>query len=240
MQLFERARGRSELTIAGRDALAQAERILKLADEFSRISELCDPMRGLLRFGANESTALGGLTGMLTELKATYEGLHIEITIDIGATLSQKIVARELDVAILNQLSNARHVIEKTIGLSNVHWVASPALVQKREITPEMLASLPVITVSPPSSNRTLVMKWFRDAGVAAKNVSSCNSRSMMRQLVAAGHGVAAMSPAIMKDEIESGLIHTLISKPRIWTPPICQQSTFRPLRYDCSRISGL
>jgi DNA-binding transcriptional LysR family regulator len=216
VQLFERERGRSGLTIAGRDALAQAERMLELADEFSRISERSDPMRGLLRLGANESTALGGLTGMLTKLKAAYEGLRIEITIDVGATLSRKLIARELDIAILNDASNVRHVIEHIIGQSNLHWVASPALVQKREVTPETLASLPVITVSQPSSNHALVMNWFRDSGVAAENVSSCNSLPTTLQLVAAGHGVAVMSPAIMKDEIESGLIHTLISKPRL------------------------
>jgi DNA-binding transcriptional LysR family regulator len=60
------------------------------------------------------------------------------------------------------------------------------------------------------------VISWFRNAGVEPENVSSCNSLSTMLQLVAAGHGVAVMSPAIMKAEIESGLIHTLISKPRL------------------------
>jgi DNA-binding transcriptional LysR family regulator len=216
VQLFERERGRSGLTIVGRDALVQAEKLLKLADEFSQIAERSDPMRGLLRLGANESAALHGLTGILTKLKAAYEGLRIEITIDVGTKLSQKMIARELDVAILNNPSNVRHVIEHTIGLSNLHWVASPVLVQKREITPEALASLPLITVSEPSSNHALVMKWFRDAGVVAENVSSCNSLSTMVQLVAAGHGVAAMSSALIKNEIESGLIHTLVSKPRL------------------------
>lgn len=214
--LFERDRGRCALTIVGRDALAQAERILKLADEFGRVAERRDPMRGLLRLGANESTALAGLAELLAQLKAAYEGLRIEITVDVGMALSRKMIARELDVAILNDSSNARHVTEQTIGLSNLHWVASPTLVRKREVTPQTLASLPIITVSQPSSNHTLVMNWFHNAGVEAENVSSCNSLSTMLRLVAAGHGVAVMSPAIMKAEIESGLIHTLISKPRL------------------------
>ena len=216
VQLFDRDRGRSGLTIVGRDALAQAERILKLTDEFAHVAARRDPMRGLLRLGANESTALAGLAELLTQLKAVYAGLRIEITVDVGVTLSRKMIERELDVAILNDSSDARHVVEETIGLTNLHWVASPALVRKREVTPETLAALPVITVSQPSSNHALVMRWFRNAGVEAENVSSCNSLSTMRQLVAAGHGVAVMQPAIMKAEIESGLIHTLISKPRI------------------------
>lgn len=71
-------------------------------------------MRGLLRLGANEATALAGLADLLTQLKTTYEQLRIEITVDLGAALSRKMGARELDVEILNDSSNARHVIERT------------------------------------------------------------------------------------------------------------------------------
>ncbi len=103
-QLFERGRGGSGLTLAGQDALSQAEKILNLADEFARIGERRDPMRGLLRLGANESTAMAGLTELLTQLKATYSGLRIEITVDLGAQLSRRMIARELDLAILKRI----------------------------------------------------------------------------------------------------------------------------------------
>lgn len=216
VELFERERGRSGLTAVGRDALAQAEEIVKLADAFARIATQRDPMLGLLRLGANESTALGGLTELLTQLKTAYRELHIEITVDVGVELTRRLISRELDVAILNESSSSRHVREHTIGLSNLHWIASPKLVRKREITPAALASLPIITVSAPSSNHTLVMNWFRDAGIEPTNISSSNSLSTMIQLVAAGHGVAVMSPAIMKDKISSRLIHTLHTTPRL------------------------
>ncbi|PMS38322.1 DNA-binding transcriptional LysR family regulator [Trinickia symbiotica] len=214
VRLFEREHGRCELTIDGQDALVHAERMLQLADEFGRLGQRRDPMRGLLRLGANESTALAGLAELLSRLKSMYDELRIELTVDIGAALSRKMAARELDVAILNDSANARHVIERTMGVSNLHWVAAPSLVGERKVTPEMLASLPVITVSQPSSNHKLVMKWFRSAGVEPQYVSSCNSLATILQLVAAGHGVAVMSPAIMRAEIESGAIQTLIVKP--------------------------
>jgi DNA-binding transcriptional LysR family regulator len=215
-RLFERGHGRSGLTLVGQDALVQAERILELADEFGRVAERSDPMRGLLRLGANESTALAGLAGLLTQLKATYPALRLEITVDVGVELSRKLIARELDVAILNDSCTAAHIVEQTIGLTDLHWVASPQLVPQREVTPENLAHLPVITVTHPSSNHALVTNWFRNAGLEADNLSSCNSLATMVQLIAAGHGVAVMSPAMMRTEIEAGLIHTLTSKPRL------------------------
>jgi len=216
VELFERERGRSELTVIGRDALAQAEELIRRVDNFGRLATQRDPMLGLLRLGVNESTALSGLTELLTQLKTIYGKLRIEITVDLGVELSRKLISRELDVAILNEPSSSRHVREHAIGLSNLHWIASPKLVRKREVTPATLAALPVITVSPPSSNHTLVMNWFRDAGVEPSNISSCNSLSTMLLLVAAGHGVAVMSPAIMKDKISARAIHTLSTAPAL------------------------
>jgi len=216
VRLFDRGHGRSGLTLAGQDALVQAERLLELADEFERIAERRDPMHGVLRLGANESTALAGLAELLTELKKTYTQLRIEITVDVGAALSRKLERRELDIAILSDASASPHVVEQVIGMTNLHWVASPRLVKKREVTPADLARLPIITVSHPSSNHALVTDWFRQAGLEPENLSSSNSLLMMLRLVAAGHGVAVLSSAIMRAEIDAGLIHTLIAKPRL------------------------
>jgi DNA-binding transcriptional LysR family regulator len=216
VRLFERGHGRSSLTLAGQAALVQAERILKLADEFERLAERSDPMHGLLRFGANESTALAGLADLLTQLKNTYAGLQIEITVDVGVALSRKLERRELDIAILNDEVAAPHIIEETIGRTDLHWVASPRLVRKREVTPADLIGLPIITVSYPSSNHALVTNWYHSAGLEPANLSSSNSLSMMVRLVAAGHGIAVLSPAIMRAEIDAGLIHVLTSRPRL------------------------
>lgn len=135
VQLFDRERARSGLTLVGHEALAQAEKLLDLADQFSRLAERSDPMRGLLRLGVNESTAMFGLAEILTQVKATYPQLRIEITVDVGASLSRKMAARELDIAVLNNPSQARHVVEHIIGTSNLHWVASPALVPAAQAT---------------------------------------------------------------------------------------------------------
>src|SRR5260370_1788660 len=69
VRLFERGRSRSELTLAGRNALANAEKMLKLADNLERIGKRGDPMQGLLRLGANESIAQAGLADLLPPLK---------------------------------------------------------------------------------------------------------------------------------------------------------------------------
>jgi DNA-binding transcriptional LysR family regulator len=233
VRLFERRRSRSGLTPAGRDALATAEKLLKLADNLEQIGKHSDPLKGLLRLGANESIAHAGLADLLTQLKKRYPQMKIELTIDVGVALGRKLCARELDVAILNDSTDVPHVVETAIGHTDLHWVASPRLVPDPNVTPDDLVPVPVITVSPPSSNHSLVMNWFRGAGCTPENVSSCNSLSMMLRLVAAGHAAAVLSPAIMRPDIDAGLIHVLNTE-----RPITQQGFF--VAYQDERHSGV
>jgi DNA-binding transcriptional LysR family regulator len=213
--------------------LANAEKVLKLADNLEQIGKRSDPMQGLLRLGANESIAHAGLAELLTQLKTRYPQMKIELTIDVGVALGRKLGARELDVAILNDSTDAPHVVETAIGHTDLHWVASPRLVPNLKVTPHTLAPVPVITVSQPSSNHSLVMNWFRNAGCTPENVSSCNSLSMMLRLVAAGHGAAVLSPAIMRSDIDAGLIHVLDTE-----RPIIQQGCF--VAYQEERHGGM
>ncbi|MDB5837346.1 MAG: hypothetical protein JWR14_7176 [Caballeronia sp.] len=233
VRLFERGRGRSELTLAGRDALADAEKMLKLADNLERVGKRADPMQGLLRLGANESIAQAGLADLLTHMKTRYPQMKIELTIDVGVTLGRKLGAREIDVAILNDSTDAPHVVETAIGHTDLHWVASPQLVPDPIATPYTLASAPIITVSQPSSNHSLVMNWFRNARCTPENISSCNSLSTMLRLVAAGHAAAVLSPAIMCADIENGLVHVLNTE-----RPITQQAFF--VAYQEERHGGM
>jgi len=229
VQLFTRSRSRPELTVAGRDALGNAEQVLKLAEKLEQIARRGDPMYGLLRLGANESVAHAGLADLLTQLKTRYPDMKIELTIDVGVALARKLGAHELDVAILNDATDAPHVVETAIGHTDLHWIASPRLVPERNVSPEHLARVPVITVSPPSSNHSLVMNWFRGAGCNPANISSCNSLSMMSRLVAAGHAAAVLSPAIVRAEIDGGLAHVLHTG-----RPITQQGFFVACQEEC------
>jgi DNA-binding transcriptional LysR family regulator len=233
VRLFERGRARSELTLAGRDAFANAEKMLKLAETLEQIAKRSDPMHGLLRLGANESIAHAGLAELLTRLKTRYPQMKIELTIDVGVVLSRKLGARELDVAILSDPTSAPHVVETAIGHTDLHWVASPRLVPNPNASPHDLVGVPIITVSQPSSNHSLVINWFRSAGCNPENVSSCNSLSMMLRLVAAGHAAAVLSPAIMRADIDAGLIHVLNTD-----RPITQQGFF--VAYQEERQSGV
>src|ERR1700730_8381218 len=131
--------------------------------------------------------------------------MKIELTIDVGVTLGRKLGTREIDVAILNDSTDAPHVVETAIGHTDLHWVASPQLVPNPVVTPHTLAPVPIITVSQPSSNHSLVMNWFRNAGCTPENICSCNSLSMMLRLAADGNAEGVLSPPLKRPASDLG-----------------------------------
>lgn len=217
IKLFERVRQRAEITPAGRDVFAHAEKMLRLADELTGIAGRRNGFRGLLRLGANESTAIIGLTELLSRLKANYPELKVELTVDLGTVLSRKLNARELDMAILSDPVSAPHVVDDPIGMVELGWVGSPRLsLPKRDLTPADAASLPIVAMSEPSTLNTVMADWFRGANVDVENVNTCNSMALMIRLAVAGHAIALLPLSVIRTEIENGTVAVLPAKPAI------------------------
>jgi DNA-binding transcriptional LysR family regulator len=220
-KLFERGGYRAEITPLGRDVLAQAEKILRLTDDFEKMGRQRNLMRGFLRLGTNESTASTGLIQLLSRLKAAYPELHVELTIDVGTALSRKLNARELDITMLMDPISAPHAIDEVIGQTELQWVASTNLnLPKRELVPSDIASFPIVVTPPPSALHTIMLEWFRKDGIELANLSTCNSVALMTQLVSAGHAIALLPFPMVHAEINNGIIRALPVKPAVKPRP--------------------
>jgi DNA-binding transcriptional LysR family regulator len=216
-KLFERGRYRAELTPLGGQLLPRAEKILRLTDDFGSAAHQPNPLRGLLRLGTNESTAMAGLLELLTRLRQNYPAMRVELTIDIGSSLSRKLNAKELDVAILMDPVSEPHVIDEPIGRAELQWVASARRVlPKRPLTPTDLADMPIVLTPPPSALFNVATEWFRSGGCSLENVSSCNSISLIIQLVAAGHAVSVLPRSIVRGEVDRGVLQYLETDPPV------------------------
>lgn len=216
-KLFERGAYRPELTALGGRLLAQAEKILRLADDFGDTARATNPFRGLLRLGTNESTAMSGLIDMLTQLKARYPALRVELTIDIGSALSRKLNGKELDVAILMEPVSAPGIVDVAIGRAPLSWVAAARFAPPRAtLTPADLLDLPIVLTPPPSALFGAVAEWFRAGELSLDNYSTCNSISLITQLVAAGHAISALPKSIVQADVERGLLQYLVTRPAL------------------------
>ena len=218
--LFSRVQQRVELTVAGRHALGYAERLLSAGQDFERLGG-GPPLEGTLRLGADESTAIVGLTEILQRLKARHPKLTVELSIEVGTVLTAKLRERELDIAFHTNSGAGSHVIDEQIGWVEFQWIASRGMaLPDGDFSPSHAAASPIVTNSPPSTLNGIVRKWLRSGGFDFDGVNSCNSLSLMLSLVRAGHAIAVLPVAILREHLLSDELRVLPARPPIPATP--------------------
>lgn len=216
--LFERAKQRVSLTAAGHNALRHAEKMLSNSRQLERFGK-DQKLAGLLRLGADECSALVGLSDLIAQLKDRYPSVTLELTVDVGSVLNQKLNAKELDIALLTNPISGPDVTDEFIGWMRFHWVASPSLnIPEGEFLPEHAGMHHIVTHSPPSTLHAVVKKWLSDGEVELEGFSSCNSLTLMSKLVAAGHAIGILPTPIIRDLLAMGQLRALSPNPPI--PP--------------------
>ncbi len=219
MELFSRKNQRVQLTPAGRNALAHAERVLNAAQDFERLGGAVPPLEGVLRLGSDESTAMLALTEVLSQLKLRHPKLIVELSIDVGAVLTEKLRKREIDMALHTNPGAASHVVDELLGWEEFHWVASREMeIPEGDFVPSVASALPIVTNLPPSTLNSFVRKWLQSDGHDFDGVNSCNSLQLMLQLVRAGHAIAVLPMPIVREHLATGELRTLPARPQL--PP--------------------
>jgi DNA-binding transcriptional LysR family regulator len=221
LQLFDRRKQRVQLTPAGRHAVARAERLLAAGRDFEQLGNAPEALEGALRLGSDESTAMMGITQVLADLKRRHPRLVVELSIDVGTVLTEKLRRRELDIALHTNAGAASHVIDELLGWVEFQWIAAREMeVPPGPFTPKVAKDLPIITNSPPSTLNAAVTKWLQSGGADFDGVNSCNSLSLMTRVVRAGHAVAVLPVAILRELLATGELRCLAARPELPATP--------------------
>ena len=206
-QLLERDNRRVALTAAGEVFLAEARRLLSLADTAPELARrVSSGSHGLVRIGFTAASTYGTLGRLLDELD---RGLP-----DIGLDL-QEMVTREQVAALLNEevdLGLARPPFDAdTFGSRLLHREALLVAVPRghrlldlgRDVVAADLATEPVVMHSPTRA------RYFYDLVVSMVPTASGNAVHTVSQvltmlwLVAAGRGIAFVPESATRLSIE-------------------------------------
>jgi len=210
-QLFDRGGYKLALKSQARELFELAEQILTLADRFSGAIDTGAPGLGLLRLGANESSAMIGLPTFLSRTREQFPGLRVQLHVDIGSELSRKLNARELDMAILSSPVSATHIVDEILGSVDLQWIAPPSFhPASGPATPQDLATLTVLSLPAPSSLHSATVNWFGMHGVPLPDGGTCNSMALIIKLVAAGHGIALVPGPVAREARDNGSVELL------------------------------
>ncbi|ROZ78018.1 LysR family transcriptional regulator [Ramlibacter sp. WS9] len=231
--LLSRSQQGVQLTPAGREVLQDAQRILKLGEELERRGQHeVPPLDGVLRLGADESSAAVAVSEILRQLRVRYPALRVDLSIERSKVLHEKLNRRELDVALQTSPVARPHVSDELLGWVQVAWVAASGMeLAHLPLSPSDAASVPVVTNPPPSVLHFVARDWLSKAGTDLHHLNTCNSLAMIMSLVQEGHAIAALPVPVVFEKLKLGTLKLVEAEPPL--PPIAYYISYLVEKQD-------
>ncbi|MGE8498954.1 MAG: LysR family transcriptional regulator [Pseudomonas sp.] len=223
VKLFDRSKQRMTLTADGHIALRHAELALNNSAKLEQFAAKQKQHRRL-RLGADECSAMVGLTAVIAEIKAHFPEITLEITIDVGASLNRKLNDHELDLALLTNPATREDVTDVFIGWMTFQWVSGPQLaIETTPFLPEHAAGYSIITHSAPSTLYSAVDGWLKQGGSATSEAfHSSNSLAFIAKMIAGGHAIGILPVPLIREMLSINLLKALPCTPAIQPARFC------------------
>jgi DNA-binding transcriptional LysR family regulator len=227
-RLFERRGVRIAPTAIAQALVQNAERVLAEIAEMRSTAADRTTVRGRLRIGIAELIGLTWFDRLLARIEDEFPQLTTEIEVDLSASLVDRVLRRELDVAFFPGSAPAESVCQTKIGSCEHRWVAKADIVHGSDnVSPRDLADMPIIALPKGAVSHHIVMQWFMQAGVRPTRIRTCNSLSVSTSLVRKGLGLSAMPVDLIGEELASGELIALCERPAL--PKIGYSAAYVP-----------
>jgi len=194
--VFIRRGPRVSLTAEGHALIEYADRLLATAGEMVERFKTRDPLKGMLRLGLNESFALICLPDLLRRLELRYPGIKISVSTGNSQDVLDRLLDYSADVGVLAQTFGDKRFVSVpysehpvVIFCSSTHRFAHRRSIRTAELQGEKL-----ILRELGSTTRKAIEGALKSAKVEAEVVMEVASREIIREAVAQGVGVAAVS----------------------------------------------
>jgi DNA-binding transcriptional LysR family regulator len=166
--------------------------------------------RGELRLGASTTVATYMLPPLLGAFHDAHPQIKIRLTSDNTRQIADRLLAREVDLAVVEGPvddpeieASAWRIDEMALIAAANHRLAA----REGPIDLEELGKMTLLVREPGSGTREVVATALERAGVHSDETIEIGDTEAIKQLVAAGFGVAIVSLAAAKDQIALGAL---------------------------------
>lgn len=206
MPLLERGPRSVRLTDAGASLLERARELFAVersAEE--ELRALRGLERGVLRVGASTTVATYLLPPVLGAFRTRHPGVVLRVTSANTRAVARALASRRLDVALVEgPVDDTRFVAEawRDDELVIIAPPDHPLAGTKRRVPLAALAGEPFINRERGSGTRAVAEAAFAALGLQPRVVLTLDSTEAVKQAVAAGLGLAAVSRAAAADQL--------------------------------------
>lgn len=210
--LLQRTGRGIRLTEAGELLAGYAARILELWREAGEeMATLQGVFAGTLRVGA-VTTAEYLLPPLLVTFANQNPKVKVKLQVGNRDEIVRMLAGQEIDVAIMGRPPAELKTVSSAFAKHPMAFVASPRhpAMRERALRIDMLAGAHLLVRERGSGTRTTVERLFKDAGVPLRIGSEMSSNEAIKQMCAAGFGVAFLSLHTCVLELDAGVLQVL------------------------------
>jgi DNA-binding transcriptional LysR family regulator len=193
--LFRKQGRKTLLTEQGEIALRYARRVLELNDE------MIDTLRGsslsgVVRIGFGQDFLATVLPMVIARFDALYPLVKLEVTVDVGQVLLQKVDSGDLDVVLT--LGGAQKKTAHLLSELPLHWIASPSFRDR------VRQPLPLALFSPPCGCQTPGLEALERAGRPWRVAMTSPSLTGLWAAVSAGLGLTTRAELGLPEDVRT------------------------------------
>jgi DNA-binding transcriptional LysR family regulator len=215
--LVVRGGRRVTVTGAGEVLVARARQLLRDADEaVNMVKRHREGQVARVRLASSSGAMVHLLPQILEVLDAELPRIDVQVTVGRSAELMGKLFVGDVDLALV-ATPQAEHP-----GLRVTRWRQTPMVAMlpprweaPQRVTPQWLASRPLIFNEPATHLHQQVIAWFGAAGLHPTGRIEMALNEVTRRLVAAGYG-AAILPFEHPSEALDGRLQVVRLRPAL------------------------
>lgn len=210
--LFDRMGRRVELTLAGRQLLTYAERLLDLADEAKCSVQNDGQPAGTLTVAAPETLLAYRLPELLKRFQARYPAIHLSLVAAESCALGPAgiILAPQVDIAFtLDVPLKANHLTVEKLRPEPLTLTVSPQhpLAGMRRVKAEAIGREQVLLTDRACSYRAVFERALKAEGVPVQASLEFLSVEAIKQCALATMGIAVLPKVVVEHELKRGTL---------------------------------
>jgi DNA-binding transcriptional LysR family regulator len=210
--LFDRLGRHTELTVAGRQLLLYAEKLLDMADEAQRSVANDGKPTGTLTVLAPETLLAYRLPELLKRFQSQFPAIHLSLSAveacDVGGNIEPSVdIAFSLDAPL-----RAPHLVVERLRTEPIVLAvaAGHPLAGKKKLKAEAIGAEQVLVNERACSYRALFERTLRGEGVPVTQSLEFLSVEAIKQCALASMGIAVLPEVVVHRELKQGSLVAL------------------------------
>lgn len=192
--LIERVGRRARPTAAGVALLSHLDQInAAVTSAVDAVAQQTAGTAGRVRLGTGATACIFLLPPILKELRATMPSLEITVTTGNTAEIARAVEDNTIDIALVTLPVSGRSLEITPVMNDEFVLIAPRDMKLPARITPEVLATRPVLLFEPGGNTRRTADEWLARGGVSLKPLMSLGSVEAIKEMVRAGLGCAIL-----------------------------------------------